>query len=468
MTFHRLSSRTLLISTILLFNLLLQGTDLGTTIVIAGHTPSEPATRLSLGTGHLIVIRLDEDGPVSPAVPPPAAFARTVSVSTADITVNYIGSWTPTAQNAFQYAVDIWETLVSSPVTIVINAEWGPLGSGVLGGARPEDTFANFANAPVAGTWYPVALANSLAGADLAPGAADIRAIFSSSYSNWYFGTDGNPGISKIDFVSVVLHEIGHGLGFSGSMLVDNGSGSWECRGILGEGCWGYNSGFPFTYDRFTENGSNHGLINTVIFANPSTALGGQLTSENVFFDGPNTTVANGGKPAELYAPGSWQRGASYSHLDDETYDGSANALMTHAITAGEANHDPGPVAMAIYKDMGWMVSAVNTAPVISMYNPLLEVNTSQQIDLWQHASDAESPDGELTFNLIDAGNASAGVTLDSGRYLTIDPASDWTGETMVTIEVTDPQGLSDTSSFRVIVVLELQAIYLPAVLSNN
>ena len=32
--------------------------------------------------------------------------------------------------------------------------------------------------------------------------------------SGWYLGLDGNPTSGKIDFVAVVMHELGHGLGF--------------------------------------------------------------------------------------------------------------------------------------------------------------------------------------------------------------------------------------------------------------
>ena len=468
MTFHRSTVRTLLVCAILLFTFLFQGAHPGVSATTSDLAIAEAAAPQSLGSGRTVLIRLDDDGPVPPAVPPPAAFARAASTPTASIFVNYIGPWTPAAQAAFQYAADIWETLISSPVTIVIDAEWGALPPGVLGGAGPEDFYRDFPNAPASGTWYPIALANSLAGSDLQPASADIGAIFSSSYSNWYFGTDGNPG-GQIDFVSVVLHEIGHGLGFSGSMVVDNGVGpQQECRGIGGEGCWGRNTAYPFTYDRFTENGSNQGLINTGLFANPSAVLGGQLIGNDIYFDGPNTTAANGGVPARLYAPGSWEQGSSYSHLNDATYDGSANALMTHAIAAGEANHNPGPVGMGMLEDMGWLVSNANSAPAISIPNQLLEMDTDKTIDLWSYTNDTESADNALTFTLVDDGNADAGVTLSTNRYININPAPGWTGETTVTVQVTDVGGLSSTASFNVIVVAELETIYLPAILRNN
>ena len=40
---------------------------------------------------------------------------------------------------------------------------------------------------------------------------------------DWYFGTDGSTPFSQYDFVSVVMHEIAHGLNFAGSMRVSSG-----------------------------------------------------------------------------------------------------------------------------------------------------------------------------------------------------------------------------------------------------
>ncbi len=73
-------------------------------------------------------------------------------------------------------------------------------------------------------------------------------------------------------------------------------------------------------------------------YPNNSLALAKQLTGGDIFFDGPNTNPANGGSPAELYAPGTWAQGSSYSHLDN-VFDETPNALMTFSLNNGEANH---------------------------------------------------------------------------------------------------------------------------------
>ncbi|MDB9454291.1 Calx-beta domain-containing protein, partial [Dolichospermum circinale CS-541/06] len=263
------------------------------------------------------------------------------------INVNYTG-FTPAAQTAFQFAVDIWESLLDSSVPINVNASFANLGSGILGQAGPEDFFRNFSGAPQTNTWYPVALANSLAGQDLDPTASDIGSEFNSNF-NWYYGLDNNVPTNQISFVSVVLHELGHGLGFLGLMNNQSGVGSW-----------GFGTGFPGIYDRFTENGSGQSLLNTSLFPNPSTALGSQLTSNNIFFDGSNANAANGGNRVKLYAPSTWSGGSSYSHLD-EVFNNTPNALMTYSIGFGESILNPGPVTLGLFKDMGWKLAGSST-----------------------------------------------------------------------------------------------------------
>ena len=270
------------------------------------------------------------------------------------INVNYTG-FTPQAQTAFQFAVDVWEGLLNTSVPITVDASFSNLGANILGSAGPKNFYRNFTGATQVGTWYPVALANSLAGKDLDTSSSDIDAQFSSAF-NWYYGTDGNVPFNQVSFVSVVLHELGHGLGFTGLMQNQSGSGSW-----------GFNTGSPGIYDRFTENASGQNLINTSLFSNPSNTLGSQLTSNNIYFDGKDANAANGGNPVKLYAPSTWIPGSSSSHLD-EIFNNTPDALMTYSLGYGESILNPGPVTLGLLEDMGWkLVNDSSTQTLITL-----------------------------------------------------------------------------------------------------
>lgn len=255
----------------------------------------------------------------------------------ATINVNYTGFTAP-AQTAFQYAVDIWASLITSSETITVDANFTVLGPGILGSAGASTIHRDFAGAPLAGTWYPQALANSLSGSDLST-QSDINANFSSSFT-WYYGLDANPPAGQYDFVSVVLHELGHGLGFFGSADVSGGLGFIE------------QDGFPYIYDTFVENGSGAEILS---FADGSTALANQLQGDDLFWTGIFGTLANGSANPQIYAPATWNGGSSYSHLNESSFPpGDPNSLMTFAIGSAEAIHSPGPVTLGIFQDMGW------------------------------------------------------------------------------------------------------------------
>ena len=259
---------------------------------------------------------------------------------TADIEVSYTG-FTPDAQTAFEAAVNVWEhTLVSSQV-IHVDATWTALPTNVLGSAGP--TFIRLQN----GFWYPIALAEAKCSCERTSDA-EIEATFSSAFSDWYFGTDGDTPLNKVDFLTVVLHELGHGLGFISSFSVGGG-----------KGFWGYSSSgtiYPFKFDSYERTAATGGNSLISDFNNPSVALKTELTDGSVFFDGPNAVAAAGGR-VKLFAPGPWQPGSSNSHVDDATFSGTPEGLMTPAIADGEALHVPGPVTVAMMQDIGWEVA---------------------------------------------------------------------------------------------------------------
>jgi len=287
---------------------------------------------------------------------------------TANIQVNYRG-FTPQAQLAFQSAVDIVKTLITTPVPIRIDADFAPLGYGVLGSAGPGHAWGFVDN-----TGYevvvPGALANDMDNLDIdstegfswtgdsckptpagatVTGCPEVAASFNSDFNAWYYGTDGKPPVGQWDFKSVVLHEIWHGLGFAGGMYVDGGVGKWQFGAA------------PAVYDLFTSNTSNRPLLE---LPSGSLELRTQLEGGKLQFVGPDTQRGSGGPAPRLYAPNPWEQGSSYSHLDEARYPaGDPNSLMTPQIGPGEAIHSPGPIALGMFSDMGWQARMVPVSP---------------------------------------------------------------------------------------------------------
>ena len=125
----------------------------------------------------------------------------------------------------FQYAANLWGAILPSAVEIRVDANFDPQDcdatSGVLGSTSAGSSHRDFAHAPFPNTWYQQALANKLASVDLNPSVDDIDITVNSAIGGasclpmgWYYGVDGNEG-AAIELLPVVLHELGHGLGFA-------------------------------------------------------------------------------------------------------------------------------------------------------------------------------------------------------------------------------------------------------------
>ena len=287
---------------------------------------------------------------VRPALRPKRTIAALDTGTT--ITATYVGfDAFPGAQAAFEFALDIWRASIGSPVPITVQAEFSALDPGQLGSAGAALSYVNSPGS-IPMTFYGDPLADRLATTDQRPGEFDILASFSNT-TEWYFGTDGNTPAGKYDFVSVVLHELGHGLEFAGSAYVFF-DGTNEIGG-LGAG------GIPNVYDLFAVTESGAPLLG---FPNDSTELAVQLTraynpgnprGPGVYWAGVNGTAANGGLTPRLYTPATFLPGSSYSHLDEDTYpEGNPHSLMTFQLAAAEAIHDPGGVVLGMFDDMGW------------------------------------------------------------------------------------------------------------------
>ncbi|MBI5444553.1 MAG: peptidase [Deltaproteobacteria bacterium] len=158
--------------------------------------------------------------------------------------------------NVFNQAAAIWGAALDSSVPINVQATWEALTctatSAVLGSAGALAVDRDFTLAPFPATWYHIALANRLAQTDLDPAGNDLRARFNVNLGNagcltgsfFYYGFDHNEG-TNVDFLAVLLHEMGHGLGFQTFTSGTTGA---------------YFSSFPSAYDHFLRDAST-GLL---------------------------------------------------------------------------------------------------------------------------------------------------------------------------------------------------------------
>ncbi len=252
--------------------------------------------------------------------------------------------------NAFQAAANAWGAILGGSVTIVVNAQMNPLtcnqSSALLGSAGATTSYRDFTNAPRAGTWYPVALANQLRGSDLNGSNGEIFAQFNSTLdlgsclngTTWWYGINSPAPAGTLDFYTVLLHEIGHGLGVA--TLVDNSTG---------EKALGFDDIYMVflqdqtsgkTWPNMTDNERMASAINT-----------GNLKWTGSTVDGLDNVLDAGrvNNQTRIYAPNPLQQGSSVSHFDTAL---SPNELMEPFLTADARNF----LTPALLKDIGWSV----------------------------------------------------------------------------------------------------------------
>jgi hypothetical protein len=180
--------------------------------------------------------------------------------------------------NAFAFAADVWANTLDSNVDIYVIAAFNPLAPNVLGSAGAVQVFRDFGGVPpfpgaaFGGTWYSGALADKRAGVDLDETSFDISAQFSSNF-NFYLGLDNNHGAQN-DLVTVLLHEIGHGLGFQNFVTETTGSNL---------------AGFTDVYSQYTLD-----ITNNTLWANMTNAQRAASATRfgRVVWDGPEVTAA--------------------------------------------------------------------------------------------------------------------------------------------------------------------------------
>ena len=198
-----------------------------------------------------------------------------------------------------------------------------------------------------------------LTGADSNEAAADGTIDWNFGYG-WGYGATVPGG--SYDFQSTAMHELLHTFGFisvvdrAGNNTVDN----WT------------------DFDSFITTSNGTTVFNGDTF-NP--AYNTNLTGGNggLYFGGENAKAANNGNPVPLYTPNPWESGSSMSHLDDDTYTGTAEKLMNAASNTGLGVRELSAIEIGIMRDLGYTMVSQSTGAAVLLLGFMLVRRRKQQ-----------------------------------------------------------------------------------------
>ena len=253
----------------------------------------------------------------------------------------------PQRRAAFEAAVDQWAATLGGTVPVLIAADMLPLGgtgsAAVLASTGAVTLHRNFEGGQPA-TWYAAALANQIAGRDVnGPTLAEIATTFNADVDGpsalgsvqWYYGLDGQAG-GDIDFLTIALHEIGHGLGFLDT--VDATAGTFQLDD-------------PSILERMLAR-PEIGALSALL---PAERLAAIVAPGDLWWSGP-AVVAFNGSPLPVYTPDPFQPGSSIAHWNTNP----PGELMAPFYSG--PNHDFGALLPALV-DMGWTLAGAAPTP---------------------------------------------------------------------------------------------------------
>jgi hypothetical protein len=270
---------------------------------------------------------------------------QSVIISGAKSTFNIIyDSTLPTptiARPAIEAAIKVWADNFPSAVTIRVLSRWDSLGASTLGSASsPYSVHGSLCGTThlLDNALYSSPSAAALEGVDFISSSQEhIRMQFNKDAA-WSYDPTSNSTITfnTWDLMSVVLHEVCHGLFFNGRF----GSNSIY-----------YDGGFlPGRFDRFLVPSSTASMADKCY---SKTDLAAIMVNSKRFVD-----PTNAGTNFQIFSPNPYQPGSSTYHFDTTKLSSDCvnlgippsecSALMTPSLTNSALKRSPGMTTLRV------------------------------------------------------------------------------------------------------------------------
>lgn len=269
----------------------------------------------------------------------------------------------PRVKTVVMEAARLWADVFPSAVEIRMLAAWTEMGSGVLGSAGPTFLFwGGDCDLGLKPQLYTPPILNSILGRDFDDGFGILEHHFELSVSSaidWHFGLEGETvPTNQLDFLSLVLHEMAHGLFFFSFSDVRSFQGSFRpgfgSNEFLEDGTQlAVSQRTPSHFDRFLTDDSKTPLV---LLCEDGATFYNALVTAIRFFD-PRATAAGRLTDFSMHSPPTYAYGTSTMHFlenadaraadcERNNLDGAdpnqCSGLMSPSLDRGQAQHEIG------------------------------------------------------------------------------------------------------------------------------
>ncbi len=242
-------------------------------------------------------------------------------------------------KSCIQNATKVWSKYIFSNQPIKMKVLWSDLSGNVRGYCIANELFIGLEGLPIQDALYPVALAEKILNRNLNSDEPDILCVLDKD-ANWNI-KDRQPEADELDLLTVVIHEITHGLGYTGNLTMKDG------KMTLLE--------LPLVFDKYIMYADTLSVLDAF--------LNEKVEQDSLLAISTSDKLSWGGKIAnavfddeiKLYAPSKFNSGSTFYHLDEHAFPlGDTNTLMTPAFSVQERVLSPGVLNVAMLADIGW------------------------------------------------------------------------------------------------------------------
>lgn len=238
-------------------------------------------------------------------------------------------------------------TVIYTEQTINVEVNFNArVASTVLAAAKATEFVTDFSALAKPGIFYPIALAEKIADTSLNDiSMADIYCTVNPNPGiEWEYSLEGLNDPAKLDFFTLFMHEIIHGLGVQSLIQVD---------GIQVDPSTSFS-----VYDSYLIDSLDNSLIELHKDGKP---LFNILTDSSLHFLNDYGKIYGTDQKVLIYSPDHYTPGNSLHHVDESSYKKEENRLMTPVYDSSNYQRNVDAMSKSILHCIGW------NDPVISL-----------------------------------------------------------------------------------------------------